>query len=163
VAKPIGSRADPRRARVRSIPEPAGKFAVPPTLEVALERLRAYWDGLKRGGNAIPFWDDVKLSALADAGAGALLIDAFADPTRFRLNTVGGEVAARYGHAVTGKFCDQIAATSPFDLITAQCAATVTSRAPTYSRHAGQPSYGRLILPLWGNGRIDMLLAGIAG
>jgi len=142
--------------------EPADGYPVPPTLEVDLERLRAYWDALKRGGNAIPFWDDVRLSALTDAGASALLIDAFENPPRFRFNTLGAQVIARYGGAVGGRFFDEVAPHSPFEFLAAQCSATVARRAPTYYRHPRGPSYGRLLLPLWGNGRIDMLLGGIA-
>jgi len=142
--------------------EPADGYPLPPTLEVDLERLRTYWDALKRGGNAIPFWDDVRLSALADAGAGALLIDAFENPPRLRFNTVGARVIARYGQAVGGRFFDEVEPHSPFELLTAQCSATVARRAPTYYRHPGDQPYGRLLLPLWGNGHIGMLLGGIA-
>jgi len=48
----------------------------------------------------------------------------------------------------------------PIDELTNQCRATVERRAPTYFRHApaGGTGYSRLILPLWGNGRIEMLI-----
>jgi len=142
--------------------EPPGSYSVPTTLEVDLERLRACWDALKRGGNAIPFWDDVRLSALADGGASAFLMDAFENPPRFRFNSLGARVAARYGEPVGGGFSDEVEPRSPFDHLTAHCSATVASRAPTYYRHSGDRPYGRLLLPLWGNGRISMLLGGIA-
>jgi len=142
--------------------EASDSYPVPQTLEIDLERIRAYWDTLKRGDNAVPFWDDVRLSALADRGASALLIDAFEDPPRFRFNTLGAQVITRYGKTVAGKFCDEVEPRSPFDLLTAQCSATVRRRAPTYYRHSGDHSYGRIILPLWGNGHIGMLLGGIA-
>lgn len=142
--------------------EPPDGYAVPPTLEVDLERLRAYWDALKRGGNTIPFWDDVRLSALTDAGASALLIDAFEHPPRFRFSNLGARVIARYGEPVGSRFTGEVEPRGPFELLTAQCSATVARQSPTYYRHAGDQPYGRLLLPLWGNGHIGMLLGGIA-
>ena len=36
-----------------------GVFLLPERLEPDLERVHAYWNGLRRGANDIPFWDDV--------------------------------------------------------------------------------------------------------
>jgi hypothetical protein len=47
------------------------------------------------------------------------------------------------------------------DRLTDQCRATIEQRAPTWFRHeaADGAGYSRLVLPLWGNGHIEMLIA----
>jgi hypothetical protein len=61
-----------------------------------------------------------------------------------------------------GKFLDELESQGLFDHLEAQCAATVRSKAPTYFRHGLMPAYARIALPLWGNGRIEMLLVAAA-
>jgi hypothetical protein len=143
--------------------EPHLAYSVPATVEADLERVRAHWTKLKRGGNEIPFWDDVKLAALPDGGSNAFLIDVFENPRRFRFGLLGSNIATRYSDPISGRFCDEVSPRGPFDQLDAQCAATVAQRAQTYYRHSGSPPYGRLVLPLWGNGRMDMLLAAVSG
>ena len=134
-------------------------FPLSGQLEPDLERIRAYWNGLKRGENNIPFWDDVKLSTQAPHADHIMMIGAFENPHRFRLDLVGEDVMRRYGAAITGKFTDEVDPHPPIDGLTDQCQATVERRAPTYFRHkAGGTRYSRLILPLWGNGHVEMLI-----
>jgi hypothetical protein len=137
-------------------------FVLPERLEPALERVRAYWEGLKRGENNIPFWDDVKLSTQAPLAGHVMMIEAFENPLRFRFDIVGEDVVRRYGSAISGKFTDEVDLRPPIDKLTDQCLATVERRAPSYSRHVGSgANYSRLILPLWGNGHIEMLLGAV--
>ena len=141
-------------------------YAFADELEPTLARVRAYWEGLKRGGNAMPFWDDATISALGEAGDRALLVDVFEDPLRFRVNFAGRAIVERYGAPLAGKFLDEIALHAPFDRLDSQCSETVKRRAPTYDRQ-GRPenepvmTYGRMVLPLWGRGRIEMLLGAV--
>jgi hypothetical protein len=136
-----------------------GAFVLPDLLEPDLERIRAYWNGLKRGENNIPFWDDVKLSTEAPIPDQIMMIEAFENPLRFRFDLVGGEVTRRYGATIAGKFTDEVDLHPPIDHVTDQCRATVEQGVPTYFRHAaGDAGYSRLILPLWGNGHIEMLI-----
>jgi hypothetical protein len=134
-------------------------FALPHRLEPCLEGVRAYWNGLKRGENNIPFWDDVQLSAQVPLADHIMMIEAFENPHRFRFDLVGEGLTRRYGAIIAGKFADEVDLHPPIDRVTDQCLATVEQRAPTYFRHtAGGTSYSRLILPLWGNGHIEMML-----
>jgi hypothetical protein len=145
-----------------------GAYLLPDQLEPDLDRVRAYWSGLKRGENDIPFWDDVNFSMQARLARDVFLIEAFENPLRFRFDLVGDDITQRYGAAINGKFSDEIDLHPPLDALTGQCRATVERRAPTYFRHEPAPpsdggaGYSRLILPLWGNGRIEMLLGAIA-
>jgi hypothetical protein len=142
-------------------------FSLPRKLEPDLARLRAYWDGLKRGQADIPFGDDVNLSAMPDLAGRLMLVDVFDKPVRFRLGMLGEELKQRHGGDVVGKFLDEIDARSPLQYLSAQASATVESRAATYYRHGsakrGGPAnaYSRLLLPMWGGGRIGMLLGGV--
>jgi hypothetical protein len=145
-----------------------GTFLLPDRLEPDIDRARAYWDGLKRGGNDIPFWDDVNFSMQARLARDVILMEVFENPLRFRFGLVGDDIARGYGAAITGKFTDEVDPHAPIDELTGQCRATIERRAPTYFQHApaGKPpeggiGYSRLILPLWGNGRIEMLIGAV--
>jgi hypothetical protein len=148
-----------------------GTYLLPDRLEPDLDLVRAYWNGLKRGNNDIPFWDDVKFSMQKRLARDILLIEAFENPLRFRFDLVGDDITQRHGTAITGKFSDEIDLDAPMDELTSQCRATVERREPTYFRYAPtgesqaevSAGYSRLMLPLWGNGRIEMLLGAVAG
>lgn len=135
-------------------------FALPAPLEASQARVFDYWQGLKRGEATMPFWDDVRLSSLPDLTDDLMLIDVFSQPERFRFNTVGARIAQRHGEPVVGKFADDVPLQRPFRFLRAQCSATVEARAPTYYRDAGHAS--RLLLPMWGDGRVGMLLGAVA-
>jgi hypothetical protein len=140
-------------------------FSVPAEIGPSHIRVRAYWDGLRRGDNEVPFWDDVNPSALADLADNAMLLDVFDNPLRFRFAIIGQSIAARYGQSINGKFLDEVNQRPPFDQLDAQCLAAVERQSPTYFRRGPSPgakSYSRLVLPLWGEGRVSMLLTEIA-
>jgi len=137
-------------------------FALPEKLDRDLTAVQSYWDGLRRGGNEMPFWDDVKQPDLEGLGAGVLLVDAFAQPERFRFNFLSSALNQGAAATLRGRFADEGALPHPFEFLRAQCSATVEARKPTYYRHEGNGGYARLLLPMWGDGRISMLLGAIA-
>jgi hypothetical protein len=143
-------------------------FALPAKLPSDLERVRKYWESLKRGENNIPFWDDVNLASLQDVADRLLLVDAFENPQRFRFNSAGERIQKRYGDGLAGKFADEIAAKAPFEFFTAQADATIEAKAPTFfaagaAKGSGaNGDYARVFFPLWGRGRIEMLLGAIS-
>jgi hypothetical protein len=144
-------------------------FALPAELETNLLRVLTYWRGLVRGYADMPYWDDYTPAALAEVQHDAILADVFPDPLRFRFRIVGKNIAARYGEEFAGKYHDEIALRAPLDRLDAQCAAAVTSRRPAYFRMDARASgakpaapYARLVLPMWGNGRVEMLLVAVA-
>jgi hypothetical protein len=147
---------------------PASPFPLPEKLPLELNRVREYWESLKRGDASMPFWDDVNLSSLPDLSGRLMLVDVFENPQRFRLNTIGQDIGARYGASATGTFLDEIEMRAPFEYLAAQSSATIEGKAATfYAQDASKsaPSrpdgYVRLLLPLWGNGRIEMMLAAV--
>jgi len=141
-------------------------------LERDLARVRTFWEGLKRREARIPFWDDVNLSALPELSGKLIMIEASDKPVRFRCGfaVVGKEVKRKYAGDLDGEFLDEIEARYPLQFLLSQCSATVESGEPTFYRHvaaSGRGSraghgYSRLVLPLWGQGRIGMLLAAFA-
>jgi hypothetical protein len=141
-----------------------GPYAPPHTLERNLARVHAFWDGLKRHEAEMPFWDDVKISALPDLAGRVMMVEATNKPVRFRIafGLVGADNKQHYGHDLSGKFLDEIDAAAPLQFLVSQCSATVESRAPTYYRNDGAGGYSRLVLPLWGDGRVGMLLVAYA-
>ncbi|TAJ73921.1 MAG: hypothetical protein EPO51_03545 [Phenylobacterium sp.] len=136
-------------------------FAVPAHLSPDLARVQAYWRGLLRGAATMPFWDDAKLSDLPDLTERLFLIDAFQDPERFRLAQVGAGIG---GQELEGLFLDEADLAWPFAFLGAQCSVTLECAGPTCFRgdDAGdRKAYARLLLPMWGDGRISMLLGAV--
>lgn len=136
-------------------------FTVPAELPPRLARVHGYWTRLLRGAAEMPFWDDAKLTDLPDLANRMMLIDVFERPQRFRFSEVGEAVT---DEPLEGLFLDEIELQPPFEFLLAQASATIESAAPSFfrlERQAGQPdarAYGRLLLPMWGEGRIGMLL-----
>ena len=134
-------------------------YPLPEKLSATLQRVFDYWSDLKRGGNQMPFWDDVKPSALPDVADRLLMMDVFAGPERFRINTIGADVGE--SAALRGKFMGEAVLPGRLNYLLSQCSATVEARAPTWYRQTGAPPYTRLLLPMWGDGRISMLLGAV--
>ena len=138
-------------------------YALPKKLAPNLARVLAYWEGLRRGENNMPFWDDVNLLSLPELSPRMLLIDAFEKPERFRFNYVGAQIGKLYGGALAGAFADEIEQKRPLEYFSSQASATVERASPTCYVHAsGEPRtaapYSRLLLPMWGDGHASMLL-----
>jgi len=142
---------------------PSNPFPLADPLERDLARVLSFWEDMRRAESSMPFWDDLTPSALAPRAPNLLLVDVFAKPERFRFNHVSDALTQRYGENLTHKFADEIDLRDPFAFLRAQASATVEARAPTYYRSgaAGGPGYARLLLPMWGDGRIGMLLGAL--
>lgn len=145
---------------------PANPYRLPGTLAPDLAQTLDYWRGLRRGSAEIPFWDDLNLLDLPDLSARVLLIDVFSRPERFRFNSVGAELQTTQTKPFEGEFLDMITMDHPLEFLRSQCSATVESRGPTFydcgSQRADRAEYSRLLLPMWGDGRISMLLGVVA-
>jgi len=135
-------------------------FGLHSHLSPDLARVLAYWRGLLRGAATMPFWDDAKLSDLPDLRDRLFLVDVFQQPERFRFGVMGA--ALQEADGLSGRFLDETDLGHPFDFLRSQCAATVEAAEPTYfqGEGAGRP-YARLLLPMWGEGRISMLLGAV--
>jgi len=138
-------------------------YRLPEELGPSLRHAFSYWESLKRGGNEMPFWDDVVLPALSDLVGRVMLIDVFANPERFRFSFVGVELSHGSKEPVAGKFADEIQPRTPFNYLRSQSSATVEGRTPTFLHHrTGQTgAFSRLLLPMWGDGRVAMLLGAV--
>jgi hypothetical protein len=138
----------------------AHPFALPPHLTPDFAKAHDYWKGLIRGqASDMPYWDDVKLSDLPGLTAKLILATVSAGPVRLRFDIVGKDISARYGKELAGSFADEIEVRAPLDFFSAQASATVEGRQPTFFKSG---EYGRLLLPLWGDGHISMMLGIVA-
>ena len=147
-------------------------YALPRKLERDLALALAFWERLKRREAQMPFWDDVDPSALPELSGKLIMIEATDKPVRFRFGfgVVGEEIKQQYGGDLAGKFVDEMDIRHPLQFLLSQCSATVESRERTYYRQAAASGggssaprgYSRLILPLWGDGRVGMLLGAFA-
>jgi hypothetical protein len=138
-------------------------YAVPARLPPGLDRVLGYWKSLLRGSAEMPFWDDAKLTDLPDLLDRTLLIDVFDRPERFRLNSVGAGLGQQ---TQIGRFLDEADLDAPFDFLASQCSATVEAAAATCyvatdASPFGDRGFARLLLPMWGEGRIGMLLGAV--
>jgi len=133
-------------------------YAPPGQLPPDFTRIQAYWTGLLRGSAGIPFGDDLDLTTARDLAGRLMVIGVFEGPRRFRFDVVGDAVTDAFGQDIAGLFTDEIGQGAPLAFLTSQCGATVEGGAPTWF-DSGTPEGGRrLLLPMWGDGRISMLL-----
>jgi hypothetical protein len=135
-------------------------FPVPGRLASKPQAVVSLWQGLKRAENGMPFSDDLGQSALSNLSGKSFLLGVFAAPERFRFEFLD---AGLQGAAATGKFIDEIPQEANFSYLGAQASATVEAREPTWlglDVTSGR-SLSRLLLPMWGNGQINMLLGAI--
>jgi hypothetical protein len=133
-------------------------FAVPKTLSPRLTRARAYWEGLLRGGAEMPFWDDLAPADLGDVEAWAFTLEVADNPQRIRFGIVGQALKAGAKAGLEGLYLDEHQLGEPFSFLLSQASATVESRRPTLHRREGAGGYARLLLPMWGEGRVGLLL-----
>ncbi len=135
-------------------------------MEADLVQVEDYWQKLKRGGNSIPFSDDIKLTSLSGVEQNILLIEVFYDPVRFRVDIAGSWIEQQYGGRLAGKFLDELRLRTLLEGLAQQCTAALETRGPSYcpnvsSSDQTKPGYARLVLPCWGDGHINTLLAAI--
>ncbi len=151
----------------RQTTPPAPPFLPPRKLPAQLARLQTYWNDLRRGENALPFSDDVNPSALPELSGNLMLVDVFERPQRFRFTRLGEKLMEGLDANVPGSFADEIEICRPFEFFLAQASVTVEACGPTFYRRGSTGGsergigYVRLLLPAWGNGRIDMLIGAV--
>lgn len=134
---------------------------LPGRLDEKLQAVHALWQGLKRAENDVPFADDLALSALAKLSVRSFLLKVFTAPQRFRFEFVSPGVPG----AAAGTFIDEIKPDAELSYLRAQASATVEAAEPTLLRltEASGRELSRLLLPLWGNGQVDLLLGAVEG
>jgi len=136
-------------------------FGLPDRLDPNLEGVVSLWRRLKRAENGMPFADDFGLPALSNLPGKPFLLSVFASPERFRFEFLSEGLRAA---ATTGSFIDETAPGKYFCYLRAQGSATVEAAEPTFLHLAdgSGPAFSRVLLPMWGNGQINMLLGAIS-
>jgi len=118
------------------------------------------WEGLKRGENGIPFSDDLGVQSLSKLPGTPFLLSVVASPERCRFEYLSDGL---HDAAVPGSFLDEISPNVKFSYLRAQSSATIEAAAPTlfHLTPLSGYSFSRVLLPLWGNGQVNMLLGAI--
>lgn len=123
-----------------------------------LDRAHAYWRSLIRKAAPMPFWDDLTLPDMGDIAGDSFTLEVFDKPERFRFALVGEGLEASGVGELEGAFLGEGPLSSPFEFLLSQASATVEAGQPTLHRGADPKRYDRLLLPMWGEGRIGLLL-----
>ncbi len=110
----------------------------------------------------MPFGDDLRFSDLSNLSAKPFVLSVFTSPERFRFEFLDKRLE---GSAMAGRFVDEIAADTHFSFLRAQASATLEAAEPTFLRLSAESgrNFGRLLLPMWGNGGINTLLGAVNG
>lgn len=132
-------------------------FSLPDRLDATLQSAVSFWQGLRRVESPIPFSNDLPLSALSNLSGTPFLLSAFASPERFRFEFVNESLR---GAAAAGSFIDEISPDNNFCYLRAQSSATIEAAEPTFFHLVEKSGRGfsRVLLPMWGNGQVNMLL-----
>jgi len=135
-------------------------FPLPDRLDARLQPVVSVWEGLKRGENGVPFADDLGVDRLSKLPGNPFLLSVSDSPERYRFEFLGDSLR---GTAVIGSFLDEISPNVNFSYLRAQSSATVEAIAPTFLRltQLSGYSFSRVLLPLWGNGQVNLLLGAI--
>lgn len=135
-------------------------FPLPARLDAKLQPVVSLWKSLKRGENDIPFADDLGMDVLANLPGSLFLLRIFQSPERCRFEFLSESLRRS---ATVGSFLDEIPPGDDFSYLRAQSSATVEAAAPTFLRltRSSGDSFSRVLLPLWGNGEVNMLLGAI--
>ena len=144
---------------------PTRPYSLPDRLDEELSQVLAYWTGLKRGNADIPFADDLKLSELWKFSNQIILLHILQMPVRFRFEIAGHQLIRTYGEDLLGRFVDDLPVRPPLNYFHSQSSATVDAHAPTFYRHPSTDDhrgYGRILLPLWADGRTAALLGAMS-
>ena len=139
-------------------------FALPRSLPTRLGQTLAHWRGLLRGGAETPFADDVSVSELRALAEDVVLLGVFQRPQRFRLDLAYAPDAPMIESDLLDRFVDEADLPAPLAFLQAQAAATVEALAPTYyerKSRGGEPGFGRLLLPAWGEGRVSLIVCAL--
>ena len=135
-------------------------FPLPDRLDAEFRPVVTFWKNLKRGENGMPFGDDLELSALSKLAGNPFLLTVSPPPERYRLEFTCDNLRTE---AVTGSFIDEMPSNVNFGYLRAQSSATVEAAEPTLLRltQFSGYSFSRVLMPLWGNGQVNMLLGAI--
>lgn len=132
-------------------------FPLPDRLDAKLQPVVSFWEGLKRGENAVPFADDLGTSALTNLSGSPFLLRALASPERYRFEFLSDGLRRE---AVLERFLDEMPLNVEFSYLRAQSSATIEAVEPTLFHLTDSSGYrfSRVLLPLWGDGQVSLLL-----
>jgi len=132
-------------------------FPLPDRLDAKLQSVVSLWERLKRGENGMPFSDDLGVPDLSNRPGNPFLLSVFVSPERYRFEFLSESLRRE---AVLERFVDETPPNINFSYLRAQSSATIEAAEPTLFHLTDSSGYrfSRVLLPLWGNGQVNMLL-----
>ncbi len=132
-------------------------FPLPDRLDAKLQAVVSLWEGLRRGENEVPFGDDLGTSALTNLSGNPFVLRVFGSPERYRFEFLSDGLRRE---AVLERFVDEMQPNGNFSYLRAQSSATIEAAEPTlfHLTTSSGHRFSRVLLPLWGNGQVDLLL-----
>ncbi len=132
-------------------------FPLPDRLDEKLQPVVSLWESLRRGENGMPFSDDLGVPALSNLPGNPFLLRVLASPERYRFEFLSEGLERE---AALERFVDEMAPSVSFSYLRAQSSATTEAAEPTLFHLTDSSGYrfSRVLLPLWGNGQVNILL-----
>ena len=139
------------------------EFDIPERMSPSLRHICDIWESQKLMRTDMPLDEDFDLVLLRDYADRIFVIDVGDRPSALRIESAGWRVVAHYGTPLAGHHVENIPALPPLDDLSVQCMAAIRDRRPVFYRHhTAAASYERIVLPLWGESRVEKLVAAIS-
>ena len=132
-------------------------FPLPEHLDATLQPVVSLWEDLRRGEIGMPFSDDLGVTALSNLAGNPFLLSVFASPERYRFEFLSESLRRE---AVLERFVDEMSPNINFSYLRGQSSVTIEAAEPTvfHLTDASGYRFSRVLLPLWGNGQVNLLL-----
>jgi hypothetical protein len=139
------------------------EFEIPEGISPLLRHIFDIWASQKLMRTDMPLEEDFDLVLLRDYTDRIFVVDVDDPPFAMRIESAGWRVVAYCGAPLAGRNVETVPAHPPLDDLWVQCVAAVRDCRPVFYRHhTAAASYDRIVLPLWGDSRVEKLIAAIS-
>ncbi len=150
---------------VPAIPHPDVQleFGFPDSLTDPLRHLRDVWEQAKSVRTDMARAEDFDFALLREDADHLLVFEVMDQPLQLRVETAGCWITEAYGETLAGRSVESLSERAPLEEIWIQAMAAVRDRRPVYfRRETGSLPYERIVLPLWGESRVEKLVCAIS-
>jgi hypothetical protein len=139
------------------------EFEIPEEVPPSPRHIYDIWASQKLMRTDMPLEEDFDLVLLRDYADRIFVADVADSPPALRIESARWRVVALYCTPLAGHQIENISEHPPLDDLWAQCMAAVRDCRPVFYRHhTAAAAYDRIILPLWGERRVEKLVGAIS-